>query len=155
MAFFPGSESPGLRLEGLPSFPGGVTVGHQVFPPMRGRISKSPGSRRALQPLERQRIGSRDECFGTVSHLRSNQPDYRPKYEEDEGEAKTEHPNELLLSPAETGEVQMQSEAADDASPVEEKPGKQQRSSPTTPAASDNDQDVHHDCQNYHSRHRC
>ena len=26
--FFPGCESPGLRLEGLPSFPGGVTVGH-------------------------------------------------------------------------------------------------------------------------------
>ena len=24
-------------------------------------------------------LGSRDECFGTVGHLRSNQPDYRPE----------------------------------------------------------------------------
>ena len=32
---------------------------------------------------------------------------YKPKYEEDEGEAKTEHPNELLLSPAETEKMTM------------------------------------------------
>ena len=32
---------------------------------------------------------------------------YKPKYEEDKGEAKTEHPNELLLSPAETEKMTM------------------------------------------------
>ena len=41
-----------------------LTITNQVFPPMRGRISKSPGSRRALQPLERERTGK-----GKIDHL--------------------------------------------------------------------------------------